>query len=760
MSNCVAELLEVALKAPNRVAIRESLTHAVTFSTFHARLTAAAKRLGDHGIAPGDVVLLMAPSSADIYAVMTGILAQGARVLFIEPWMPLAQVSEIVSTLRPKAFVFGGKARLWSAVHKNVWAIPIHLSVQQLVSGAPLEWLAPSECASVPSTQPASIVFSSGTVGHAKGILRTHENVLRIVETALRHAESPELASQPDLGLFSGMTFLHLYSGRGSILVPRAWNTSSHCESFFRGLETLPKEHQPISLTASPAFLSYLLERKLLPQLASVHVGGAVLDVKVAKQALSHWKSAHLVHVYGCSEAEPIALASLEEAVAHADTTGDVQLHFIGRPIPELNWEIDTHGLWVSGPNVTTGYVALREREVAHKRRNSNGDMFHLTNDRVVQTSDGWCLHGRATQDLASFEAQRKVQRILGHSDVFVHRLPSGARLAVGRGVNSVANVLREKELVDDVYETKIVRDRRHGSRIDFQRTLKNGSLLRRVYAFSHERAPLIGLAMVCGGPVAAATHFATPQGIFGASEIGSLPFFRATAALVAMMTLFFLVRLTDELKDYDKDCRERPSRPLPRGLLTLPEVRRVRIFLVGTLLAASGLLYSTAPLFGLTVLASLGGLTLLAEDFFSPRGFETHPLRHAVVHQTAVVPFYALPFSLFPSTDLTRVAAYVMTCVASSLCFEFARKLDPKLPPETRTYERVVGFPRARWALVGAFALLGVTLFTLTGRWWVGALALVAAASSVFLPQRGRRLFSAATQLSVVAALWSFFLA
>lgn len=759
MSNCVARLLEVAQRQPNKTAIRETLTEAVTYLAFHARVSAAAESLKQIGVVPGDTVLLMAPASANMYAAMTGILAHGARVLFIEPWMSVGQVADVIQALQPKAFVYGGKARLWGLFHRHVRAIGLQTSVDGLVAHAPIRLLAPYECASVPADQAASIVFSSGTFGDAKGIVRTHENVLNIVDVALRHSEIPEVEGRPDLALFSGMTVLHLFSGRGSILVPNDWNTSEKSIGFFRGLQSLPLSEQPSSTTVSPAFLSHLLDKKLLPQLKSIHIGGAVLDVSVAKNALSYWTDAHLVHVYGCSEAEPICLAPLPEALTHADREGDLQVHFIGKPIPELAWEVDHHGLWVSGPHVSTGYVALRERAVAHKRKNSDGVLFHLTNDRVVPSEHGWLLYGRTAQDIESFQAQREAQRLLNHTNVFVHRLPSGARIAVGEGVHTAKTSLLEKKIADDVFETRIVRDKRHASRVDVQRTLKNGSLLRRLIAFSNERSPLVGLALVCGGPVVAASYFAAP----GLAESGHLTrdtVARSTLALMSMMALFFLLRLTDELKDYEKDCRERPTRPLPRGLLSTSEVSRVRLVLAGTLLLGSLALVNWVPLFAPVVAVSLAGVALLEKDFFCPRGFETHPLRHAVIHQLGVVPFYALPFSVFPTTELPRVAAYVMTCMSSSLCFEFARKLDPKLPPETRTYERVVGFDKARLALIGAFAILGLAMVALTGRWWVGALALGAAASSLFLPGRGRKLFSIATQISVLAAFWSFFLA
>jgi hypothetical protein len=101
------------------------------------------------------------------------------------------------------------------------------------------------------------------------------------------------------------------------------------------------------------------------------------------------------------------------------------------------------------------------------------------------------------------------------------------------------------------------------------------------------------------------------------------------------------------------------------------------------------------------------------------------------------------------------------MVCVASSLAIEFARKLDPALPPAARTYAKVVGFARARWAVLAALAAIALLGGLLTSAPWLPLLACLAMAATWRLGESAtrpvRRTYAAATQLTIVVALWSF---
>ena len=77
-----------------------------------------------------------------------------------------------------------------------------------------------------------------------------------------------------------------------------------------------------------------------------------------------------------------------------------------------------------------------------------------------------------------------------------------------------------------------------------------------------------------------------------GAVAHGTLPRFETPLAFsfFAITLFFFVLRLMDELKDYEKDLVAHPKRPLPRGLLKTTEVRHLIVTLTA-LMAVTGAL-------------------------------------------------------------------------------------------------------------------------------------------------------------------------
>src|SRR5437763_1244555 len=56
----------------------------------------------------------------------------------------------------------------------------------------------------------------------------------------------------------------------------------------------------------------------------------------------------------------------------------------------------------------------------------------------------------------------------------------------------------------------------------------------------------------------------------------GFIPPDRLAMGIATALTCFFLLRVLDEHKDAADDLRHRPELPVPRGLVTLRELRRV----------------------------------------------------------------------------------------------------------------------------------------------------------------------------------------
>jgi 4-hydroxybenzoate polyprenyltransferase len=92
------------------------------------------------------------------------------------------------------------------------------------------------------------------------------------------------------------------------------------------------------------------------------------------------------------------------------------------------------------------------------------------------------------------------------------------------------------------------------------------------LWQYQHERFPLLQHGLL----IAAFSFCAVSLSALlrGASAWPSWP--SALTAFVCLLLFFLQLRIADEFKDAASDARYRPERPVPRGLVTLVELRRV----------------------------------------------------------------------------------------------------------------------------------------------------------------------------------------
>jgi hypothetical protein len=212
--------------------------------------------------------------------------------------------------------------------------------------------------------------------------------------------------------------------------------------------------------------------------LHSVHVGGALTDCSLFENAFHVLPEAEFTHVYGSTEAEPVALIDAREAVRLSRQAGSTQTLVVGKPIPEIRTQADSSGLWVSGPHVCPRYWGDTPENETHKRIDLQGDSWHCMGDRMRTDSDGrlW-YRGRAFQSESDFEAEQKSYSVFGHSRAFIHRDLQNRAWLLGEGAIGNENRLRaELPFLYAIEDVKIFRDARHRARIDRKKTILKGA--------------------------------------------------------------------------------------------------------------------------------------------------------------------------------------------------------------------------------------------------------------------------------------------
>ena len=168
------------------------------------------------------------------------------------------------------------------------------------------------------------------------------------------------------------------------------------------------------------------------------------------------------------------------------------------------------------------------------------------------------------------------------------------------------------------------------------------------------------------------------------------------------LFSFFFRMRLFDEIKDYAVDCEKNPSRPLPRGILEVRDLRRVILILLCFELVLAGIVNPVA----LSLLLPAQGYSLLMyKEFFIGKFLRPRLTAYAVSH-TAVMILLSVLCSVwllerFPWQLETRSWIFAVGCFGVFNIFEFGRKTfaETEEQPGVDSYSKI-------WGRIGAVIL------------------------------------------------------
>ena len=417
----------------------------------------------------GDHALLLLPPGPTLFAATLALAGMGVTAVLVEPWMPVARIDRAIELVRPRLFLAGLLGKLWGLRVPAIRRIPHWVSERDIRRADGGQFVLED----LPPETAASVAFSSGTTGQPKGIVRRH-GYLWDLHDILAADEKVHGYTGPDVAVFANLVLLHLSTGRGSLWVPPRWSRRDLLRVSAAGSELRPE-----TMSCGPAFLARLLGESgvRLDSLRSVYVGGALTDCALFESAFQRWPGVRFTQVYGGTEAEPVALGDARKAVAASRERGLHQALSLGAPIPEIEANIEPDTVWVSGPNVCGEYLGAPGETAAHKRRDSDGRLWHDMGDRILADQAGWWYQGRSHQPRADFQLEQDIYRELGSSAAFVHRRRNGELWLLGEKLAARAAKLRAGfPHLAGVAELTIVRDRRHRARIDRAASLKNGA--------------------------------------------------------------------------------------------------------------------------------------------------------------------------------------------------------------------------------------------------------------------------------------------
>ena len=184
-------------------------------------------------------------------------------------------------------------------------------------------------------------------------------------------------------------------------------------------------------------------------------------------------------------------------------------------------------------------------------------------------------------------------------------------------------------------------------------------------------------------------------------------------AGFAAVYCFFLMLRVFDEHKDYDIDCRNHPDRVLQKGLITLGHLK-----VVGAVTIAIQLTVSLALDGGFGSITTMWAIvmfwsTLMAFEFFAGEWLNERLVLYAISHMV-VMPM-ALVWMALMGADGASLSAQVIPLAAlsffSGFSFELARKT--KAPEDERdgvdSYTKAFGVTCAPMVTLGLVAGGGI---------------------------------------------------
>jgi acyl-CoA synthetase (AMP-forming)/AMP-acid ligase II len=242
---------------------------------------------------------------------------------------------------------------------------------------------------SVSAAAPAIVSFSSGNTGCARAIVRTH-GVLVAQHRALA-AAFPVDADDVNLPGFPVATIHNLCCGTTTVL-PGA-DLRAMADADPACVLALIERCGVTSLSGAPAYLSRLSAAILargtpVTRIRRLATGGGPVGRALCADLQRAFPCAEAHVIYGATEAEPIASATIGELLA----AGEGEEGFlVGLPVGETRIQLMSPG----GERGLTGEVAVRGAQVA------SGGAWHLTGDvgRLDARGRLWLL-GRIGADV------------------------------------------------------------------------------------------------------------------------------------------------------------------------------------------------------------------------------------------------------------------------------------------------------------------------------------------------------------------------
>lgn len=333
--------VQQAQRTPGAVAIMRK-GEATTYRALDQRANRFANTLKLNGLRRGSRVAIALPRSADLVAAMIGCMKAGCVYIPLDMAQPTGRLNFILQDSGAEAIVGLGQNGL-ETEFAGLTIDAADLVADDTAPGAPL-----------PSSDPAYILYTSGSTGQPKGVLLGH-NASHYIAGSIRHFQHGELAR------VAAVTSVSFDPSVFEIFAPLASGGTILLKD--NALEPFTADEQPTLLQGVPTALRQLARAGAIPDSVKViNSGGETLTRDIADEIFASCAAGRIYNHYGPTE------ASICTTIAAVDRNSR-ELPDIGVPVAGARLLIrdpatarpvaegETGEIWIGGPVLAHGYV-------------------------------------------------------------------------------------------------------------------------------------------------------------------------------------------------------------------------------------------------------------------------------------------------------------------------------------------------------------------------------------------------------------------
>lgn len=382
---------------------------AVSYGQFNLQVNRVARFLQNNGVGKADVVAIFNNKSVSGYACIFACLKIGAIYTNIDYSSPWERVQKILDRCQPKLIVDDNSNAVFLSQIRT--APVVNISDDEIINViAELPSNEPETVAGITGSDPAYIMFTSGSTGFPKGAVMSHQNVLNFASWARdTYNISPEDVFTNINQIYFDNSVFDIYSSllAGASLVPI---TSDGVKDPKTIVKTINETGCTIWFSV-PSMLVYLLTTKALTasdfsSIRRILFGGEGFPKSKLKQLYDLFgHRVQLFNVYGPTECTCICSSYL---ISEADFEVMNELAPLGYLAPNFSYYLlgndqdSEHGeLVLGGPNVGLGYYNDADRTAAaFVKRDGNlyAEWCYKTGDLVKRDERGR-LHFKGRAD-------------------------------------------------------------------------------------------------------------------------------------------------------------------------------------------------------------------------------------------------------------------------------------------------------------------------------------------------------------------------